>query len=80
MSECDGIMHTKKTYNDSSFIAINCGIVNDTFKMGVECASVDNQICIYLIVDAGNEINYLVIHDDSSTKPKGMDVRFNLMG
>ena len=48
--------------------------------MGVEGGSVENQIHIILIADACDVIDYLVIHDDSSTKQKGMGTRFNITG
>ena len=45
--------------------------------MGVEVGNVESQIYIILIADACDEIDYLVIHDDSSTKQKGLGMRLN---
>ena len=45
--------------------------------MRVEGGSVENQIYIILIADACDGIDYLVIHDDSSTKQKGRGTRLN---
>ena len=42
MSESDGIVHRKTIYNDSSLIATNHGIVNDSIKMGVKGGSLEN--------------------------------------
>ena len=78
MSECDVIVHRKNTCNDYSLIAINRGIVNNSIEMGVEGGSLENQIYINLIAVACNGTDYLVIHDESSTKLKDMGVRFNL--